>query len=297
MGQIEDLKLYVTVVDSGGIARAADELGIVKSAVSRRLAQLEARFDVRLIDRQPGIWEVTSAGHELYFRAQSMVEEADDLDADFIQSAHSLRGTLTVSIAREFGLSYLRPMIFDFMRTNPEIDLMVDFDDRTVDLNNENYDLAVRITGRELTGYHHDKIGVSRHGLYASPNYAETNGLPKTPAELTGHPLLNYGAARRAKWAYKRDGKEAAVTFQPALNSNSGPFLLDALMNDFGIARLPDFIVDSALRDGAIVSVLPELEFEVFGIFIVHSEKRRINRRMRAFMAALQECCAKLNQK
>jgi DNA-binding transcriptional LysR family regulator len=295
MGQFEDLRMYVTVVESGGIARAADVLGVAKSAVSRRLGQLEDRYDMRLIDRQPRNWEVTTAGQELYQRASVMVADADDLDEDFTQTSQSLTGPLSISIAREFGLSFLKPTLFAFMKGHPQIDLTVDFDDRTVDLENENYDLGVRISAGNLEGLECYPIGATRHGLFASPLYAENNGLPLEYADLKHHQLLHYGSARRARWEFLHDGKKQFIDFQPALNSNSGPFLLDAALHDKGIIRLPDFMVSEELKMGNLVPVLPECKFAVLNIQVVYRTNRRLNKRMRALLEALQQSCAVLN--
>ncbi len=292
MGQLEDLGLFVTVVDEGSIARAADHLGIAKSAVSRRLAQLEDRYDVRLIDRQPRNWEVTNAGQELYQRATSMVTDADDLDADFMQTSTSISGPLRVSIAREFGMSFLRPTLYAFMQAHPQIELTIDFDDRTVDLENENYDLAIRITSGNLTGLSNKRLGTTCHGLYASPNYIARHEQPVDPSELAQHALLHFGSERRAKWVFGHQGKKQAVAFQPALNSNYGPFLLDAGLNGLGILRLPDFFVEDAIRAGKLVQILPECDFPDFGIYLIHSANRRINKRMRVFITAMEQSCA-----
>ena len=179
MGQIEDLRLFVKDVDSGGVARPAEEKNIYKSAVNRRIDQQENQHPVRLIDRQPRVWEVTSAGQELYQRASHMVAEVDELDADFLQVGHTLTGPLSITIAREFGLAYLKPTLFKFAQDHPNIDLTIDFDDRTVDLDSENYDLAVRVTATELQGLHCHRLGTTQHGLFASQGYAESHSLPQ----------------------------------------------------------------------------------------------------------------------
>ncbi len=296
MGQIEDLRLFVKVVDSGGIARAAEEMNIAKSAVSRRLAQLEDRYSIRLIDRQPRVWEVTSAGQELYLRASQMVAEVNELDADFSQVGHTLMGPLSITIAREFGLAYLKPTLFKFAQDHPNIDLTVDFDDRTVDLDSENYDLAVRVTATELHGLNCRRLGATRHGLFASRGYESARGLPESIEELTDHPLLHYGPERRATWAFEHDGKRRAVKFRPTLRSNYGTFLLDAALNDDGIIRLPLFVVDSQVQEGNLVPVLAHLKHAEYGIYVVHSSKRRLNKRMRAMMDALSKSCDPLNR-
>jgi DNA-binding transcriptional LysR family regulator len=296
MGQIEDLRLFVKVVDSGGIARAAEEMNIAKSAVSRRLAQLEERYSVRLIDRQPRVWEVTSAGQELYQRASQMVAEVDELDADFLQVGHTLKGPLSITIAREFGLAYLKPTLFKFAQDHPNIDLTIDFDDRTVDLDSENYDLALRVTATELQGLHCHRLGTTQHGLFASKGYAATRRLPENEDELSDHPLLHYGAERRATWAFGHEGKRRTVKFRPALRSNYGTFLLDAALNDDGIIRLPLFVVDKQVQKGKLVPVMPHLKHVDYGIYVVHSSKRRLNKRMRAMIDALSESCVPLKQ-
>lgn len=290
MGQIEDLRMFVAIIDNGGIAKTATNLNLAKSAVSRRLVQLEDRYGVKLIDRNPRLWKITTAGQELYQRAIAMVANADDLDADFQRNGHALCGSLAVSVALEFGLSHLKPVLCEFMENHPEIDLKIDFDDRIVDVERENYDLAVRITKSHLTGLNHHFLGVTRHGLFASPSYAERHGLPTDLSDLKTRPLLHYGAARRAKWDFLVDGRKKVIEFQPALNSNSGAFLVEAAVNGFGIIRLPDFIVAEALARKALVPVLQEIEIAEYGIYAVHAANRRLNKRMRALIDVLDRC-------
>ena len=296
MGQIEDLKLFVTVADEGSIARAAEALGIAKSAVSRRLSQLERRYDVRLIDRQPGTWGITQAGQELYQRAVPMLADASDLDADFMHTSRSLNGPLRVSVPREFGMSFLRPTLYEFIEDHPEIDVTVDFEDRTVDLESENYDLAIRITSGALDGLNTVRLASTRHGLYASPGYVERAGTPEDPTDLKAHKLLHYGADRRTVWEFGFNGRRAKVEFKPYLGSNAGAFLLDAALNDMGIIKLPDFVVARAVGAKTLVPILPGAEFPEYGVFLVSSSKRRVNKRMRAFMTALEDYCAALCQ-
>ena len=100
MGQIEDLRIFVDIVNAGGIARAAEGKSIAKSALSRRLKLLEERLGIQLVDRRPGQWEVTTAGQELYQRALRLLSEAEEIDADFSHSRQSLSGPLSVSLPR-----------------------------------------------------------------------------------------------------------------------------------------------------------------------------------------------------
>lgn len=291
MGQIEDLRAYVEIVNNGGIARTAEGMNIAKSAISRRLKLLEERYGVQLIDRQPGSWEVTAAGQELYQRALRVLSEADDIEADFSHARQSLSGPLSVSIPREFGLGFLQPVLLTFALRYPEIRFTVDFDDRHVDLERENYDLAIRISENEDPNLIFERLGRARHRLYASSDYAENNTLPATIDELTKHPLLHFGASRRATWKFETEAGLRSIEFQPALNSNSGHFLLAAVKASQGIARLPDFIADQACRRGELQVVLPDLYFTDWNIMLAYSKKRLLNGRMRLFLDEMSSAC------
>lgn len=292
MGQIENLRLFVLVVENGSISKAADKLRIAKSAVSRRLALLEDRFGTKLIDRKPGTWAVTDAGREIYQRAVQVVGDVDEIENDFVNTTADLTGPLSVSVPREFGISYLKNALIAFKERYPEIQFTVDFDDRTVDLARENYDFAIRIT-LEANGYSSDKqIGTVKHGLYASQRYLKGHSEPQTFDDLHRHRLLYFGTARRAVWEFLTDkGKPQSLTFQPFLNSNSGVFLLEATLKGLGIGRLPDFITSDALAAGELVPVLPDLATPKTGIFLVHAEDRRVNRRMRLFAEEISKAC------
>jgi len=292
MGQIEDLRLFVLVNESGSITKAADRLNIAKSAVSRRLALLEDRFEAKLIDRSPGVWQITETGRELLQRAMQVVGDVDEIEDDFVNTSANLSGPLSLSVPRDFGVAILNKTLISFKERYPEIQLTVDFDDRMVDLTRENYDFAIRITP-EAKGSNLDaRIGCVEHGLYASQKYLSAHSEPRTLEDLRQHQLLFFGTARRAVWNFTTDkGKTQPLAFQPFLNSNNGVFLLEATVNSLGIARLPKFIAANALAAGQIVPVLPDLVDLNWGIYLVHAEDRRLNRRMRLFAEVIKQAC------
>jgi len=292
MGQIEDLRLFALVVENHSLSRAAERLNIAKSAVSRRLSLLEERYGSRLIDRGPGVWQVTATGLELFQRAARVVSDVDEIESDFVEAAHHLAGPLVVSVPHDFGIAFLTPALIAFQARYPDIQLTVDFDDRTVDLARENYDFAIRITPAIEAGVVARKIGVSEHRLCASPSYLGANGHPENLEDLLEHPLLYFGTARRAKWAFVgSSGKVESIEFQPSLNSNSGDFLLQAAEQGLGIARLPDFISEKAFVSGSLVPILPDLSVPLWGIYLLHAEDRRLNRRMRLFAEDIEAAC------
>ncbi|MEM7209765.1 MAG: LysR family transcriptional regulator [Pseudomonadota bacterium] len=294
MGQLEDLRVFVAIVDSNGISRAAEELHIAKSAVSRRLSQLEDRYEVRLIDRERGAWMLTDAGRELYQRALRLVNESDELDADFKQPAFVLAGPLAVSVPAEFGLAFLQATLVDFQTRHPEIQFSVDFDDRRVDLDRENYDIAIRITDTLDSELVEQPLGKMCRGLFASPEYIKGAGMPRTFEELAAHRLLYYGKERRCEWVFGKGQEERKLTFTPALNSNSGQFLYQATLHGLGISRLPLFIANEAKQDGRLITLLPELQIRTYSISLVYPSNRRVNQRMRVFAKEMSLACEAL---
>lgn len=292
MGQIEDLQTFLRIVDQGSISKAAEKMRIAKSAVSRRLSMLEDRYDAVLIDRTPGIWDLTEIGQELYQRAVRVVTEVDEIESDFVSVSANISGPLNVSVPREFGINFLNDALLAFKTNYPEIQLTIDFDDRAVDLDRENYDFALRITSEIKQGANAAQIGTVGHHLYASPEYLTSHTTPQYLIDLHNHNLLYFGHARRTVWQFDDDkGKPQKITFQPYLNSNSGVFLLNATLQGLGISRLPSFIASQSVERGDLVKVLSNFTVPEWGIYLVHPEKRLLNRRMRLFSEMMTRAC------
>mgnify|MGYP001224856474 FL=1 len=293
MGQLEDLRLFVLVVEYRGISKAADKLNIAKSAVSRRLQLLEDRYSATLIDRSPGNWTVTEIGRELYQRAITTVDDFEEIDADFKSTSSTTSGPLAISVPRDFGLSFLSDTLISFQEKYPDIQLNVDFDDRLIDLEIDNYDFVIRITPEDPDGVITENLGVAKHYLCASQSYIKENGKPENLKQLKSHKLIYYGPAKRGRWKFISEStkKTDVVDFSPSLNSNSGYFLLKAAIGGQGIAKLPDFILRDAFEKNELIPILPKIQMPEFIIYLAHSDKRRINRRMRLFAQEIRAAC------
>jgi DNA-binding transcriptional LysR family regulator len=180
----------------------------------------------------------------------------------------------------------------DFIENYPKIQLTIDFEDRTVDLARENYDFAIRITPEIQNKISAIRIGTVHHCLFSSPKYLKTHSEPKTLDELRQHKLLHFGAARRAVWGFHSDkGRPQPFEFQPFLNSNSGVFLLESTIKGLGISLLPDFIASDSVAAKKLVHILPNIEVPEWGIYLIHDDGRRLNRRMRLFAEEMKNAC------
>lgn len=292
MGQVEDLRLFVHIVEQGSISKAADKLNIAKSAVSRRLGLLEGRYAAALIHRKPGQWDITDIGKELYHRALGVVRDVDALEGDFTHAPHTVEGPLSISVAHEFGLAFLSPVLIAFKEQHPDIQLNVTFDNRPIDLSQDNFDFAIRVTPEVVEHTNSRLIGHSRHGIYAAKSYLKANGTPTTAKDLKQHKLLNFGTAKRGEWTFREaDGRTTKIAFKPAMGSNSGVFLADAVRRGIGIVRLPDFVCQPLVESGDIIPILKDLRPSPLNIYLMHPESRRFNRRMRLFSEEMQRAC------
>lgn len=284
MGQIENLRLFAHIVEQRSISKAAGELGIAKSAVSRRLSLLEERFGVGLIDRAPGVWQVTEAGRELYQRALPVIGDVDDIESDFSEAERKLTGPLSISVPRDFGLAYLETALIEFKLHYPEVHLIADFDDRQIDLARENYDFAIRITAMLESDVVAEHFGTVRRQFYGSPAYVAQHGMPTQPNNLSAHAVLGYGMLQRKRVTVIDAAENVAnLDCKVVLTTNSGVFMREAALRGLGLAALPGFLAASAVERGELVVVLDGWRLPDAGIYLVHSESRRLNRRMRLF--------------
>lgn len=292
MGQIEDLRLFVHIVEQGSISKAATKMNIAKSAVSRRLGLLEDRYAAVLIQRKPGQWEISDTGKELYQRALAVVADVDAIALDFTDAPHRVEGSLSLSVGQEFGLTFLSPALIAFQQNHPDIQLNVTFDNRAVDLAQDNFDFAIRITSEAISTANAKLIGQSRYGIYASKTYLAANGTPTSVKDLKQHRLLFFGTTKRGEWRFKDpEGGNLRISFKPAMGSNSGAFLNNAVRSGLGIVRLPDFASQHLVKSGDVIPILKDLVTSPLNIYLMHSENRRFNRRMRLFSEEMQRAC------
>ena len=221
MGQLEDLKLFLFVVEYQIISKAADKLNIAKSAVSRRLQLLEDRYSATLINRSPGNWNVTEVGRELYQRAITTVGDFEEIDTDFKSTLTTISGPLAISVPRDFGLSFLSATLVDFQKKYPGIQLNVDFDDQFIDLEIDNYDFAIGISPKIREGVITKDLGVAKHYLCASQSYIKEYGKPGNLKQLKSHKLIHYGPEKRGRWTFISESTKKSDVFDFSRNKGS----------------------------------------------------------------------------
>lgn len=291
MDRFADMQIFVKVVEVGSISGAADKLDIAKSAVSRRLSELESRLGVQLLQRTTRRLNLTESGRAYYERCQQILADVEETE-QAVSSVHgALSGKLRVTLPLSFGLLHLAPLIDAFCAQHPAIDFELDFNDRQVDLMQEGFDVAIRIAQLEDSSLIARRLTVIRHIVCASPAYLSAHGLPVTPEDLAQHTGLGYSnRSNPGTWAYATAGGEARnATIPIKLKANNGDFLCRMAIAGHGILMLPTFYVAGPVMRGELMPILSECRWPELNAYAVYPPTRHLSTRVRAFVDFLAE--------
>ncbi|MBY8976109.1 LysR family transcriptional regulator [Rhodobacteraceae bacterium NNCM2] len=286
MDRFEDMRCFLQVVETQSVTKAADIMGLAPSAVSRRLKELERRLGVTLMTRTTRRMSLTEAGQIFAARAEQVLGDLEEAEAEVSDAAHRLTGTLRVAAPLSFGLGYMTPIVIDFMRDNPGLLVELDLSDRHVDLVAEGLDLAVRIGRLRDSSLIARKVADVATFAAASPEFLDTHGRPKTPEDLADLPALSYvGSTRIDAWEYTApDGTSGSVPLNVRMRANNGNVLCDAACRGVGIVLQPEFICASAIASGQLEVMLPDYTWPAVTIYTVYPQTRHLSAKARAFM-------------
>jgi DNA-binding transcriptional LysR family regulator len=284
---------FVRIVEAGSISRAAEQLGVAKSGVSRRLVELETRLGVRLLNRTTRRSSLTEAGRSYYEGAVKLLSDVAELDALVTGSKAALAGKLRLAAPLSFGLAHLSPAIEVFARAHPEVLIDIDFSDRQVDLVAQGVDLAIRIAELRDSSLQARRICPIRLMLCASPAYLAQHGSPNCPEDLARHQVLLYdiGGGGGSPLLRLPDGRggERGVPLNPRLVANNGDFLRDMAVAGHGIILTPTFIAWREVAAGALLPVLADYWPEPLNAYAVYPQSRYLPRRARILIEFLAE--------
>jgi DNA-binding transcriptional LysR family regulator len=254
------MRTFVGIVEASGITGAAERLGIAKSAVSRRLADLEERLSVRLFRRTTRRMSLTDAGQGFYERCLRILADMDEAELAVSQAHTTLSGRLRVAVPLSFGVGHLAPAMEAFLRTHPHVAFDLNLNDRQVDLLAEGFDLAVRIADLQDSSLIARRLAPIRHIVCASPAYLAKHGAPRSPAELTGHAcLVSANTPTPGLWQCRdAAGQEGRVQVRARVQANNGECLRQVAEDGHGIVMETSFILGQAIEAGRLVPILTD---------------------------------------
>ena len=285
--ELIDLRAFARIAELSSISAAARTLSLPKSSISRSLTRLESAIGAILVDRSTRHLRLTDAGILFRPHALRILADVDEAGTALDAFAGVPRGTLRVSLPFTFAVALVTPMLPSFLASYPEVRVVLDVENRIIDMPVEPADLVIRV------GTLPDSDLVARHLMTtevwtcASPAYLEKHGLPVTVGDLGGHALVG-GFDRLTTWSYRLpDGRTEQIEFRPANVVSDSAVLEPVLIGGAGIGRLPDFLGRKSVAGGDLVRLLSDTRGDTFDIHAIYASHRSLSAKVRVFIDAL----------
>ncbi len=285
MDTLTRMRTFIAVVDEDGFSAAGRALGRSKALVSKYISELEDELGVRLLNRTTRKLSLTEIGHAYFHEAQTIIHQVDMLQESVQDKSGKPKGLLRISAPRSLADSPLVRTIMDFAKEEPDVALELVLEDRFVDLIQEAFDVAIRITALEDSSLIARRLGSFRMVTCASPEFIEANGAVSVPADLHDKPcIIDSNLKSRQNWTYHDQGRRVTVPVKGRVEINSLQAIRFGALAGLGYARTLHMLVAEDLKQGRLVQVLEDYEANDVGIFVVYANRRHLSSKIRAFV-------------
>jgi DNA-binding transcriptional LysR family regulator len=290
MSKIQQMSSFVAVVEAGSFVGAGDATGLSKAAVSRHVGDLEKRLAVRLLHRTTRRLSLTEEGRMFFERAKELLESIDEAESQLTLRAGEARGVIRVNAPLTFGALHLAPLWGPFADANPKVSLEITLSDRLVDVVDEGYDLAIRITTIPESTLVTRKLASTRMVLCASPEYLKRHGTPVHPHDVAQHAVISYTYwSTRDVWHFTGPDGPVDIRISSRIHTNNGDTCRRAALAHHGLILQPDFIVGEDLRKGDLQEILPAYRSTEVGIYAVYPSRKNLALKTRRLIDFLVE--------
>lgn len=285
MDRLQAMTTFVAVVDCGGFASAARQLNLSPPVVTRAVAELEERLQLRLLTRTTRMVRVTEAGARYAEDCRRILADIEEAEAAAAGTHGAPRGTLNLTAPVLFGQMYVTPVLASYLQRYPEVDAQCLFLDRVVNLMEEGVDVAVRIAELPDSSMQAVRVGRVRRVLVAAPSYLQAHEAPRRPEDLTRHVTISAaGLTAQPEWRFSIDGRAATQRVTPRMRTTTNDSAISAALGGLGIARLLSYQAAPHIASGALVPLLEAFEGAPVPIHVVHQEGRRATQKVRNFV-------------
>jgi len=287
---LQEMAVFSKVVAAGSLSAAARELGLSPGLVSRRLAALESRLGVRLVNRTTRSLHLTVEGSRYYDACTRVLAEIEEADAEVSAGRVEPQGALKVALPASFGHQHVAPLVPQFAARHPKVQLALSLSDRSVNVMDEGFDVAVCIADLQDSSLAARRLAPNRRVVCASPDYLAAHGTPRTPEELAQHNCL-VTADFVSSWEYKGpDGRSAAVRVQGRYACDNWEVLREWALAGLGIALKSTWDVYRQLQDGSLIALFPGYAFHSdVAIYAVYPHRRFLPAKTRVFIEFLAQ--------
>ncbi|WP_460045543.1 LysR substrate-binding domain-containing protein [Pseudomonas sp. S2_H01] len=253
----DELQVFVSVIESGSISAAAEQIGQTPSAISRTLSRLEAKLDTTLINRTTRRMDLTEEGKFFLERAKQILGQMEELEERMSHRQQTPSGRLRINAASPFMLHSIVPYVAEFRSLYPDIQLELNSNDLIIDLLEQSTDVAIRIGTLADSTLHARSLGTSPLNILASPDYLKEHGTPRTVEALSGHSLLGFTQTETLNHWPLRHGDGDRLFIHPTVSASSGETLRQLALAGEGIVCLSHFMTHEDIRSGRLKVILP----------------------------------------
>jgi DNA-binding transcriptional LysR family regulator len=286
MDRWTEIELFVQVIETGSLSRAALALDLSNAAASRHLSGLESRLGARLVERNTRRLYLTDTGQQFFSRAKSILADLKDAESAVNATALNPSGVLRITASLSFSLHHVAPMLRDYTSAYPNVTVHVEAANRYLDIIDNNIDVAIRTREMEPdSNITIRRLAETRRILAASPGYLAQHGTPKTLDDLHLHKLLIYTHSNNPnELRFKKDGKTTTVTVKGLLDANDGQILRVAALDGLGILVQPSYIVHDDIVAGRLVPLLEDWDLPRLTINLAYPSRKHLSAKVRTFI-------------
>lgn len=284
------LKIFIRVGETQSFTKAAQALGLTQSGVSRAITRLELDLRVTLLNRNTHSVSLTTDGVFLYESSRSLMHEMDEVGHSITGRTVFPEGELKITTPSAYGRLVIIPMLKEILDSYPALTIDAVMTDRLVDLVEEGFDAAIRIGSVQDSRLIARTIKHLRFVTVASPEYLNSHGIPKEPAELVQHNCLavkSQKTGRSTKWFYYIAGEQQAFDIKGNLVVDTADVLLEAALSGMGVVQIMDFAVDKYLENGKLVELLQEYSEASIPLSLIYAKSRHRSPKISTLLAAL----------
>ena len=290
--KLTGLREFIAVVDYGGFTAAANTLDVSTSFVSRQVSQLEDRLGTRLLHRTTRSVTLSDLGRTYYERSREIFDQLDHLESDMADLQEQPKGRVRITAAGFYAEQYVAPAVAEFTKKHPEVTVELSTSMRLVNIVEEGYDLAIRMSAPTDSSLVARKVVSQRIMVCASPRYLKKSGRPKVPEDLRKHNCLTL---QDMPWRFATPDSVFTVKVRGGWTSDNGRALVAAAVQGMGLVRFTSYYFDKELAAGELVPVLEEFEVQDAATWIMYPDRHHLPTRVRYLIDFLVERLREMN--
>jgi len=285
MDRLEAMSTLLAAVEAGSLSAGSRKLGMPLATVSRKVSELEAHLRTRLVNRTSRRLTLTDAGRGYVEACRRILEDIGEAERAATGEYSAAKGNLAITAPIVFGRLHVLPVVVEFLRAYPDIDVRIALSDHVVDLQEHHVDAALRIGDLPDSSLLATRLGAVSRVVCGSPKYLAERGMPKSPGELGAHDCITFaGLGSPVEWKFASGRSEVSIAVRSRLTVNTAEAAIDAAIAGVGLTRVLSYQVASALRAGTLALVLRRFEPAPWPVSLVFAGQGRLPAKLRAFL-------------